>query len=327
MDMSTLAIAFLAAISVGGIAFVFIYPYLSGDAKTSKRQKAIASSDSRKSEQVARAQSVARREQTSQILKDIEQKQKNANRMTFDKRIAQAGVKWSKKGVIIGAIIAAFTVFVVLFVAMGGDLLVPIAVSIMVGFVGPIWLLQNKKNKRLKKFQAEFPNAIDVIVRGVKSGLPLNDCIRIIAMEAAEPVKSEFQRIVEAQNLGLTAADACGKLYESMPVTEANFFGIVVAIQSKTGGSLAEAFGNLSKVLRERKKMRGKISAMSMEAKASAAVIAALPFIVVTLLSLIAPGYVKFLFITQTGNIIIGAGLFWMLIGLLIMKKMISFDF
>ncbi|MGL4323833.1 MAG: type II secretion system F family protein [Beijerinckiaceae bacterium] len=327
MDMSALAIAFLAALSVGGIAFVFIYPLLSGDAKAAKRQKAIATFDSRHGEKAARAQSAARREQTSQILKEIETKQKNANRMTFDKRIAQAGVKWTKKGVILGAAGVSGLIFLALFIVMGGDFFVPLGISLIVGFVGPIWLLQFKKNKRLKRFQAEFPNAIDVIVRGVKSGLPLNDCLRIISVEASEPVKSEFQKIIEAQAVGLTAAEACSKLYENMPVTEANFFGIVVAIQSKTGGSLAEAFGNLSKVLRERKKMRGKISAMSMEAKASAAVIAALPFIVVSLLGVVSPGYVKYLFITQAGNMLIAAGLFWMLIGLIIMKKMISFDF
>ena len=327
MEMSAIAVAFLAAVSVGGIAFVFIYPLLSGDAKTQKRQAAIAGSDSRRSEKALRAQSQARREQTSQVLKEIEQKQKNANRMTFDKRIAQAGVKWTKKGIIIGTAGVCVLVFLVLFVVMNGDYLVPLSVSGMIAVAGPIWLLQYKKNKRLKKFQAEFPNAIDIIVRGVKSGLPLNDCLRIISMEAAEPVKSEFLRIVESQSVGLTTPEACAKLYESMPVTEANFFGIVVAIQSKTGGSLSEAFGNLSRVLRERKKMRGKIAAMSMEAKASAGVIAALPFIVVSLLAIVAPGYIKFLFITEAGNMIMGAGLLWMLIGLMIMKKMINFDF
>ncbi|MGL5735581.1 MAG: type II secretion system F family protein, partial [Beijerinckiaceae bacterium] len=280
MNFSTLSIAFLAMIAVGGIAFAFLYPILSGDAKAAKRQKAIASFEMRPGERAANAQSAARREQTSQILKEIEDKQRSARKIDLGKRIAQAGKSWTKRGVIIGAGIFGAFVYVFLLVLLS-DFIVPAIVAAVLSFAGPIWLLNYLKNKRLKKFQEEFPNAVDIIVRGVKSGLPLNDCLRIISLETSEPVKSEFARILEAQALGMTAAEACGKLYESMPVTEANFFGIVVAIQSKTGGSLAEAFGNLSRVLRERKKMKGKIQAMSMEAKASAAVIAALPFVVI----------------------------------------------
>ena len=107
-------------------------------------------------------------------------------------------------------------------------------------------------------------------MRGIKAGLPLLDCLRVIAIEAPEPVRSEFRAIVETQAIGMPLGEACGKLYERMPLPEANFFGIVISIQQKTGGNLSEALGNLSQVLRDRKKMKGKIKAMSMEAKASA---------------------------------------------------------
>ena len=134
----------------------------------------------------------------------------------------------------------------------------------------PRWLLSFLKKRREKKFLAHFPDAVDVIVRGIKAGLPLLDSLKIIALEAQEPIKSEFRAIVETQTIGMPIGEACGKLYERMPLPEANFFGIVISIQQKAGGNLSEALGNLSQVLRDRKKMKAKIQAMSMEAKASA---------------------------------------------------------
>ena len=126
-------------------------------------------------------------------------------------------------------------------------------------------------------FLTVLPDAVDVIVRGIKAGLPLLDSLKMVAAEGQEPVKSEFKAIIETQTIGLPLGEACAKLYERMPLPEANFFGIVIAIQQKAGGNLSEALGNLSKVLRERKKMKAKIQAMSMEAKASAAIIGSLP--------------------------------------------------
>ena len=167
---------------------------------------------------------------------------------------------------------------------------------------------------------------MDIIVRGIKAGLPLGDCIRIIANEGAEPVRTEFRGIVEAQSLGLTLGEAVERMVERVPVTEANFFSIVINIQAKSGGNLSEALGNLSRVLRERKKMRGKVSAMSMEAKASASIIGALPFIVGLLVYLSTPAYMMLLFTSSTGKLVIGASLFWMFIGLMSMRKMIQFD-
>jgi tight adherence protein B len=167
---------------------------------------------------------------------------------------------------------------------------------------------------------------MDVIVRGVKAGLPLNDCLRIIAAEAAEPVRSEFKHIVESQALGVTIADACARLPERVPVPEASFFAIVIAIQQKAGGNLSEALGNLSRVLRERKKMFGKIKAMSMEAKASAWIIGALPVIVMGLVYMSSPKYIMLLFIDPTGHLILAASAIWMAIGIFVMRRMINFD-
>jgi tight adherence protein B len=195
------------------------------------------------------------------------------------------------------------------------------------GFGLPRWVLSYLKKRRIKRFTDELPNAMDVIVRGIRSGLPLADCMRIIANEAQEPLRTEFRTIIEAQSLGVTIGDAVAKLYERVPVAEANFFGIVIGIQQKSGGNLSEALSNLSKVLRDRRKMRGKIAAMSMEAKASAGIIACLPFVVAILTYLSSPSYIELLWITNAGKIALVCSAMWMSIGIGIMKKMISFDF
>jgi tight adherence protein B len=168
---------------------------------------------------------------------------------------------------------------------------------------------------------------VDIVVRGVKAGLPLLDCMKMITAEAPEPLKSEFRAIIETQAIGIPLGEACGKLYERMPVAEANFFGIVIAIQQKAGGNLAEALGNLSRVLRDRKKMKGKIQAMSQEAKASASIIGALPLAVMALVWITSPQYINLLFSEPLGNIMLAASAMWMSIGVLVMKKMINFDF
>ena len=143
-------------------------------------------------------------------------------------------------------------------------------------------MLSFLKKRRENKFLNEFPDAVDVIVRGIKAGLPLLDSLKLISNDATEPVKSEFRAIVETQTIGMPIGEACLKLYESIPLPEANFFGIVVSIQQRAGGNLSEALGNLSRVLRDRKKMKAKIQAMSMEAKASASIIGALPVAVMS---------------------------------------------
>src|SRR5438128_5017348 len=206
-----------------------------------------------------------------------------------------------------------------------------VAVALGIGFAMgcgmPLWLLKFLKKRREAKFLKSFPDAVDIIVRGIKAGLPLLDSMRIITTDAPEPLKSEFRAIIETQAIGMPLGEACGKLYESIPVAEANFFGIVIAIQQKSGGNLSEALGNLSKVLRERKKMRAKIQAMSMEAKASAAIIGSLPLIVMGLVYATTPKYIALLWQTDSGNIMLLCSAFWMACGIFIMKKMINFDF
>ena len=188
-------------------------------------------------------------------------------------------------------------------------------------------MLSYLKKRREKEFLKALPDAVDVIVRGIKAGLPLFESIKVVAADAPEPLKSEFIAIIETQAIGMPLGEACSRLFERMPLPEANFFGIVIAIQQKSGGNLSEALGNLSKVLRDRKKMAEKIQAMSMEAKASAGIIGSLPPIVMLLVYLSTPDYISLLWTHPTGQLMLCGCAVWMACGIFVMKKMINFDF
>ena len=233
---------------------------------------------------------------------------------------------WSaQKFWIISGILAAVAFFAAFIV--GGGLLGAAGMAFGAGLGLPRWLLGYLKKRREKAFLKALPDAVDVIVRGIKAGLPLFESIKVVAADAPEPLKSEFLAIIETQTIGMPLGEACARLYERMPVPEANFFGIVIAIQQKSGGNLSEALGNLSKVLRDRKKMAEKIQAMSMEAKASAGIIGSLPPIVMLLVWLTTPDYISLLWTERLGQFMLVCCVGWMTIGVLVMKKMINFDF
>jgi tight adherence protein B len=181
--------------------------------------------------------------------------------------------------------------------------------------------------RRQKKFLAELANAIDVIVRGIKSGLPLNDCLGVIAKESPEPVAGEFQEVIEQQRVGVSLGEAMERMARRMPLPEVKFLAIVIAIQQQSGGNLAEALANLSTVLRDRFKMAMRVKALSAEAKSSAMILASLPPGVMFMVHSSSPEYIAPLFSTRTGYMFIAAGLFWMSIGILVMRKMINFKF
>jgi tight adherence protein B len=322
--MDSLAVFFLAAVAVGGIAYVFLYPILSGEKKAEQRMASVA-----KAEVVSRASrgpQKSRRDSVETTLKELDEKHNKNKRVPLVVKITQAGVKWSKRQYLIISVGVGIGMFT-LGLMMGGGLLPAIGAGFAGAFGIPRWLLSFLKKRRENKFLNAFPDAVDVIVRGIKSGLPLLDCMKMITVDAPEPVRSEFRAIVETQAVGVPLGDACGRLYESMPVPEANFFGIVISIQQKAGGNLSEALGNLSRVLRDRKKMKAKIQAMSQEAKASAGIIGALPIAVMTMVYITSPQYISLLFTEPLGNVMLACSAGWMLMGVLVMRKMINFDF
>jgi tight adherence protein B len=324
MDMRVLALAALAAFAVGGILFVFVYPLLSGERKAEKRQIALTSGPTKKAID-KQADAAARRKQVTDNLKEIETRSSRKH-VTLDNKLTRAGLDWSRRQFLIFSAVTGIA-FGGLTFFLDGNPYIALAAALVGGAGLPLWILKYLAKRRLKKFVALFPEAIDVIVRGVRAGLPLGDCLRIIATEVAEPVRGEFRQIVEAQAMGLSVSEAVDRLITRVPISEASFFSIVISIQQKAGGSLSEALANLSTVLRERKKMEGKIKAFSSEARASAMIIGSLPFVVGGLVYLTSPKYIELLWTTQTGQMVMGASLIWMGLGTFVMKKMVSFDF
>ena len=324
--MSTYALIILVTIAVGGVAWVFIYPILSGEKQAERRVASVARAGPVSRPQRSTGGGKSRREQVEGTLKDIEQRQRKAKRPPLAVRLKQAGLDWSKRRFVVTFAIASVGVFLVTMM-LGVGLIAALGFGFAAGCGLPFWMLSFLKKRRESKFLNEFPDAVDVIVRGIKAGLPLLDSLKLISNDATEPVKSEFRAIVETQTIGMPIGEACLKLYESIPLPEANFFGIVVSIQQRAGGNLSEALGNLSRVLRDRKKMKAKIQAMSMEAKASASIIGALPIAVMSLVWLTSPNYIDLLFTEPLGRIMLGCCAGWMLTGVLVMRKMINFDF
>jgi tight adherence protein B len=324
MNIQILALAFLAATAIGGLAWVFIYPLLSGEKKAEHRRASVAKQEpvARQAEKTQRS----RREQVEGTLKDLEARSRKEKKVALSTRLTQAGLDWStRKFMVVSGILAA-AAFVGATLS-GGGLVGGAGLAFAAGFGLPRWGLSFLKKRREKAFLKALPDAVDVIVRGIKAGLPLFESIKVVAADSPEPLRSEFLAIIETQAIGMPLGEACARLFERMPVPEANFFGIVIAIQQKSGGNLSEALGNLSKVLRDRKKMAEKIQAMSMEAKASAAIIGSLPPIVMLLVYLSTPDYISLLWTHPTGQLMLVGCLIWMSMGIFVMKRMINFDF
>jgi tight adherence protein B len=326
MDMQTLALAFLVTVAAGGGVWVFVYPILSGEAKAEKRMESVARQAPASRVAPQRGVQRSRREQVEESLKELELRQQKVKRPPLTMQINQAGLSWSKRQFILISAALGLVVLVAAF-AVDAGLLPALGLAFAAALGAPRWLLHYLKRKREERFLEAFPDAVDVIVRGIKAGLPLLDCLRIITNDASEPIKGEFRQIVESQTIGIPLGEACIKLYERMPLPECNFFGIVISIQQKAGGNLSEALGNLSRVLRDRKKMKAKIKAMSMEAKASAVIIAALPVAVMILVYITSPSYIELLWTHPMGRMMLVACATWMLMGTLVMRKMINFDF
>jgi tight adherence protein B len=325
MNIQTLALAFLAATAIGGVAWVFVYPLLSGEKKAEGRRASVTKVEPVAARQAQRDQR-SRREQIEGSLKEIEARHQKDSKITLATRLARAGLDWQpRKFMIVSGILAVVGFAIAMFA--GGGPLAAIGLAFAFGFGLPRWMLSFLKKRREKAFLRALPDAVDVIVRGIKAGLPLFESIKVVASDSPEPLRSEFMAIIETQAIGMPLGEACGRLYERMPVPEANFFGIVIAIQQKSGGNLSEALGNLSKVLRDRKKMAEKIQAMSMEAKASAGIIGSLPPIVMLLVYLSTPAYISLLWTHPTGQLMLVGCLVWMSMGILVMKKMINFEF
>ena len=332
LDPTVIAIIALAAIAAGAVSYGVLFSRIETDKRTQGRVNKVATAETDRVKVKASRDRLAemskRRKSVQDSLKEIEKKQAEANKkkqVTLKARIAQAGLGFSETQFYIANGVLGLAIFVIGFV-FGMSIFLTLGIAFVVGVGLPRFFVSFMFKRRMKKFIDELPNALEVMVRSIKSGLPLNDAIRLIAGEAREPVKGEFRKVVEAQQLGLSVPEAITRMNLSVPLQEVNFFSVVINIQAQAGGNLSEALGNLARVLRERKKMKAKVSALSMEAKASAAIIGALPFIVMVLVYLTSPQYMMILFTDPRGHLILGASGIWMSIGIFVMRNMINFD-
>jgi tight adherence protein B len=329
--MAQVAVALLAAFSIGGVVIAALYPRLGGATKGEKRLESIAAMKRKAAGERISAEEGRRRRSVEDTLKELEETQKakarNSQKPTLMTRMRQAGLGWTKNTYYLVCVATLLAVALVAFFGLRFPPLPTAGFAIAAGMLLPHFFVNWKRKRRFRQFSNELPNAVDVIVRGVKAGLPLVDCLKVISHEAQEPVAGEFREIVEDQTLGMPLQDAVARLPERIPLPESNFLAIVVAIQARSGGSLSEALSNLSKVLRDRKMMAGKIRAMSAEAKSSAGIIGSLPIIVAVLVYFTSPDYILLLFKTSTGNIVLAGCAFWMFIGIMVMRKMINFDY
>lgn len=327
-ELMSYAIAGLAFVAIAGLGLSFAG---AGRGKQSKRMKTI--SEGTRAGRTADAANLARRKQmdaTTKALRDREEanRKKRVGRSLEDK-IKQAGLTITIPMFYMASLVAGVVTFAGLFFGAGLNkdimLLAAGGISFAAAFGAPRWFLGMKIAGRQKKFMAQFADAIDVIVRGVKSGLPLHECLKMIARESPQPLAGEFQAVCDAVAMGVDMPQALDRMYQRTPIQEVNFFNIVLNIQQKAGGNLSEALGNLSNVLRSRKLLREKIKALSSEAKASAMIIGSLPVIVMLLVYMTTPSYIMSLFTTDLGHLIllIAAGL--MGAGIYIMRSMINF--
>lgn len=314
----------LFALAFGGAAFAFT----GGDEKTQKRVAAVVRPEgkARGRALTAAQESAQKRKNVAVMLKDVEKNRAaKKEKPTMRRRLEQAGFPKASPRTfwMICGILAAMAAGVAVLTHQ-----TPLVIALAVFAIGlglPRWVLGFLTARRKKKFTENFAPAIDVIVRSVRSGLPTNEALRIVAREAPNPVGSEFHNLVESTKVGVTMEQALKRMMESMPTPEVGFFAIVMTIQGKSGGNLSEALGNLASVLRDRKRLQGKIKAMSSEAKASAGIIGSLPPAVMTIVYLTTPGYISKLFTDKTGNLMLAACVIWMSTGIMVMRKMINF--
>lgn len=328
MDIALIG-AVLAFIAIGGVGFVLTSNKQPQAAN--RRVKAVAVAATSKNvdrrKQATEVAALKRRQSTAEALKELSNNEKQSRRRRFSVKgqLAQAGLTYSPTVFWIASAVVAVVLGLTGLIVQGP---IGAAMGFFIGLLGlPRWALGMMVEGRQKKFGNQLADAIDIIVRGVKSGLPLNQCMRIIGAESPEPLRTEFQALVDASAMGVPMEQSLQRMYERMPLPEVNFFAIVLVIQQKTGGNLSESLGNLSTVLRSRKLMKEKVKALSSEAKASAWIIGSLPIIVISMVYFTRPEYIMILFTDPVGNLVLLGAAAMMATGIFVMNKMVNFKF
>ena len=325
----SIVVGALAISGVGGLLYAAFAGRFAAEARRSKRLASIDFQRNRASAAAGVKSRIQAKAQTDaqKRIKELADKEKAKKRKLFDikARMMQAGLSMPPAQ------------FILIFVVLGGagfvgtllvqqPIWIALAAGVSIAVGGPRFALSYKIESRRKKFIAHLPNAIDILIRGVRSGLPINEGLKVIAAEIPDPVKTEFQYLVDTTSVGVPLEDALARMYERMPTPEVNFFRTVLIIQKQTGGNLSDALANLSQILRDRKKLKQKIVALSSEARSSAIIIGSLPFLVAVGVYVVSPDYIQVLFVDERGNFMLGGALVWMSMGILVMRQMINFE-
>ncbi len=326
--LSATVIFLSTLIALGALFYALFYPQLSGRSAVRRRLELATGIETK----VAGGGGISeqrRKQSIEKALGEMAQRERAKQRakMTLKMRLNQADLTWSVASFYVRATGAGVLAVAAFLVILNVKPLFGVPLGFLTGLIVLNFYVKSQSKVRMKKFVEEFPNAIDIVTRGVKTGLPLGDCLNAIASEGQEPVKTEFQRIVEDLSVGIPLPQALLRFTHRVPIMEANFFAVVITIQSQLGGNLSEALGNLSRVLRERKMMKEKIKAFSSEATASGAIIASMPVVVSGILMMTSPDYIGLLFSEFTGNIVLAFCCLWMITGVIVMRNMIRFDF
>jgi tight adherence protein B len=254
----------------------------------------------------------------------IKQLLPNADLLRLKVERAGFNVNLSVVFIIIGALCGLFVMFFATVLAL--PMTVSISAGIALGLAAPTMIISMRGKKRIKEFNSSLPDAIDLIVRNVRSGLPVSEGINSVSTDLTGPISEEFKTISDQITIGVPMEDALARSVKRVAAPDFAFLSIALAIQKETGGNLTEALGNLSRLLRQRNQMQLKVRALTSEARSSAMIIGALPFLVIMVLVVMNPDYVSVLIEDETGQTVSMVGLASMLLGYTIMAKMVRFQ-
>jgi len=316
--------AMLAVMMVALAALGFVMrQMLNGRQARAKRR--LAAVVGRGSGEEARAERSDKKRSVQDRLKQLEKARQQTRGYKLREQLRLAGLSFDVSRYLAGcAVLFALTMIGVKLTGLSWMAALLIATTVGIGL--PKVIVGRLAKRRVKRFSSQFADAIDIIVRGIRTGLPLGECLSIIAREMAYPLGGEFRQIVEETKFGMPLSEALDRAVTRMPIAEFRYFGIVIAIQQQTGGNLAETLAKLSETLRARKRMRDKVQAYAAEARTTAYIIGSLPLLVILVLSAMSPQYISILFTNDTGNFILLVGAVTQASGLWVMNRMINFD-
>lgn len=323
--MSPLYIALLVVVVVSGIAGIILLLKSQGEQARKRQMSVITGRGALRDDTNDKSTKDKRRADLAKKLKDTaEPLKKEEKKQTIRDLMIYAGLTPTQSHFWIGSAVAGF-VFILLAIIFAASPIIYIF-AFLIGFFGiPRFVLKFMAGKRQKKFLEEFADALESMVRLLKAGMPVGEAIAMVAREFHGPVGEEMSRVYENQRIGVPLGEAVLEAAKRMPLAEVQMFATGIVIQQQTGSSLSDVLMNLAALIRARFRLRRKVQALSAEAKASAAIIGALPVVVSLGLYFINPDYIGLLFTTSSGKFYLTCAVCWMMVGMFIMRQMINF--